>query len=247
MTGLSIAGNGLSMVALRNHAQVGKTAASSMEKLATGSRINRGADDPAGLISSEDLKAALASLDAESRGMDRADAVANVADGALEEISQLLGDAQAAAVAMANTGGMSRAERDAHRMEIDSARQSAERIVATTRFNGARVLDGNTTLSAGGESVRIERIDTSDLGAAMSQVATLRGKIGALQKNAIGSQQRSNAAAVENVAAAYSAIHDTDYAGETAALARGQLLRRSTLGVLGLANSLPRDGLSLLA
>jgi flagellin len=247
MTGLSINTNGPSMIAVRNYSQISKVVASSMEKLATGSRINRGADDPAGLISSEDLRAALASLDAESRGMERTDAVANVADGALAEVSELLSDANAAEVAMANKGGMSRAERDAHQMEIDSARQSAERIVATTRFNGERVLGGNTTLSAGGESIKIERIDTGDLGAAMSQVATLRGKIGAFQKNVIGSQQRSNAAAIENTAAAYSAIRDTDYAAETAALSRGQLLQRSTLGVLVMANSLPRNGLSLLA
>jgi flagellin-like hook-associated protein FlgL len=173
--------------------------------------------------------------------------VANVADGALAEVSELLSDAHAAEVAMANTGGMSRAERDAHQMEIDSARQSADRIMATTRFNGERVLNGNTTLSAGGESVRIERVDTGDLGAAMSQVATLRGKIGAFQKNVIGSQQRSTAAAIENTAAAYSAIHDTDYAAEISALTRGQMLQRSTLSVLAMANSLPRHGLNLLA
>src|SRR5262245_11641775 len=129
MSGLVINSYGPAMVALRHFAQASWAVASSMEKLATGSRINRGADDPAGLISSEDLRGALASLDAESRGMERADAVAQVADGALAEVSDLLSDAHAAEVAMANTGGMSRAERDARQMEIDWARQSADRIV----------------------------------------------------------------------------------------------------------------------
>jgi flagellin len=109
MSTFSINTNPSSLIAQRNYAAANGLVSSSLQKMATGSRINRGADDPAGLISSEQLSAALASLDAESSGMDRADAVANVADGALSEVSGLLSDANAAAVANANTGGMSQA------------------------------------------------------------------------------------------------------------------------------------------
>jgi flagellin len=232
-------------VATRYFAEAGAAMNASLEKLATGSRINRGSDDAAGLISSEQLSAALAMLEAESRGAERADAAASVADGALAEVSDLLSDAAAAEVAMANTGGMSRAEREAYQMEIDSARRSVERIASTTTFNGQKVLDGSMTLGSGGQSVSVP--STGDLRAAASEVATMRGRIGAFQKNDLAPRMRSMAVEFENTAAAYSAIRDTDYAAETANLARARILRASTAGVLALANSEPRGALNLLA
>ncbi len=186
-------------VALARRLEQGDVAvASSMEKLATGLRINRGADGPAGLIASEDLRAALKVLEAEARAMERTDMVANVADGALGEMSELLSDANAAEVAMANSAGLSDAEREAYQMEIDSARQSVDRIAATTTFNGQKLLDGSMTLSSGGASVALDRIAVEGGGGfeeAMDQVAMLRGEIGAFQKNALGAQLRSAASA----------------------------------------------------
>jgi flagellin len=280
MTVGPIGSAGPSTTAQRNFAVAGRTLAASFEKLATGFRINRGADDPAGLITSEQLRAMLAALEAEASGAERADAAANVAEGALSEVSNLLGDAAAAAVAAANTGGMSQAERDAHQFEIDSALQSIDRIAATTTFNGRRVLDGSLALSVGGGSIEIGSAAASDLGqvtidgehfrlsdarsggrldssaggapqgtisAAVEQVAEMRGRIGAFQKDVIGPHLRSSATAYENTAAANSVIRDTDYAAEISVLARGQLLRRSTAAVLGIANSLPGRALNLLA
>src|SRR5262249_9099460 len=140
MSTLSINSNLQSMVAQRNYAAASGVVNSSLLRMATGSRINRGADDPAGMITSDQLSAALATLSAESSGAERTDAIANVADGALSEVSGLLSEANAAAVANANTGGMSQAERDANQMEIDSALQSVDRIAGTTTFDGQRVL-----------------------------------------------------------------------------------------------------------
>lgn len=253
---------------------------SSLLKLSTASRINRAADDPAGLISSEQLSAALASLEAESSGMDRADAIANTADGALSEVSSLLSDANAAAVAAANTAGLSPAERDAYQMEIDSALQAADRIAHTTTFNGQRLLDGTMTLTAGGASQPISSTALTDLGqtaingtsyrlsdamsggpldsrtnpagaqqsiaAAISQVATIRGQIGAFQKDQIEPARRASAAQFENTAAAYSQIHDTDYATESANLSRAQTLQASAAMLLDISNTNPRRVLSML-
>ena len=136
----------------------------SLERLATGWRINRGADDPAGLISSEHLRSQLAALDAESRALTRAEHVAATADGALGEIADLLVDAEGLAVAAANTAGMSDAEREAYQMQMDSTLQSAQRIAATTTFNGTRLLDGNFTMSVGDASVTMASGDPSDIG-----------------------------------------------------------------------------------
>ncbi len=136
----------------------------SLERLSTGYRINRGADDPAGLIASESLRSQLAQLDAESRALTRTEHVASTADAALGEISDLLIDADGLAVAAANTGGTSEAEREAYQMELDAKLQTAQRIAATTTFNGARLLDGSLNLSVGDAGVSVPSADPSDIG-----------------------------------------------------------------------------------
>lgn len=244
--------SGALLMAQHNLTRADGVVASAMQKLATGLRINRGADDPAGLITSENLRAALASLEAESRSMERSDAVANVADGALAEVSGLLADAQGAAVAMANTAGMSDAERAAHQMEMDSAMQSVDRIAATTTFNGQRVFGADMTLHAGDASLELAGFsapsgtDAEALSDAAAMIASMRGEIGAFQANAIEPQLRSNAATMENTMGANSLIRDTDFAAEVANLARARVLQASALGVLALAGSEPLGAAEML-
>jgi len=137
---------------------------SSFEKLSTGLRINRGADDPAGLIASENLRAALSALDAESRVLVRSQQVVDTADAALGEVSNLLVEAEGLAVASANTAGMSEAEIEANQMELDSIMQSVDRIANTTSFNGDKLLDGSATVNAAGGSLDISSVMTNDLG-----------------------------------------------------------------------------------
>ena len=240
-----------SPIALANLAKAGKAFDSSLVKLATGSRINRAADDPAGLITSENLRAALAAIESESRAHERTDAVANVADGALAEVSGLLNDANAAAVAGANSAGLSQAERDGYQLEIDSARQSIERIVSTTEFIGQRLFDGGVTLSSGDASVAIPSIAAPDatqdsIAAAIAHVSTARAQIGAFQKYSLGAQSRAADAARENIAAANSVIRDTDFAAESAALARAHVLKASGLMASSVASGSPRIVLGLL-
>ncbi len=134
-----------------------------LHRLSTGLRINSGADDPAGLIASENLRAVLATLEAESRAVERADAVTRTADGALEEVSSLLRRAESLAVANAGDG-VSDAEREANQLEIDSILQSADRIAYTTEFNGQRLLDGSFSSRAVGETLDIESALVRDLG-----------------------------------------------------------------------------------
>ena len=134
------------------------------ERLSTALRINSGADDPSGLISSERLSAEIAALEAESRVMDRQQAVANVAEGALREVTSLTSEAQALAVANANTAGMSDAEREANQMQLDSIAQSIDRAVQTTSFNGERVFDGEQVLSVGGDALALPELSLSDIG-----------------------------------------------------------------------------------
>ena len=232
------------LAALRTHNAHSKSLATSLERLSTGYRINRGADDPAGLITSESLRAALAGLEAESRSLQRADHVAATADAAMGEISDLLVEAEGLVVANANTAGMSDEEIAANRMEIDSIVSSVNRIAGTTTFNGQKLLDGSATLTAAGQTLTIESVAMGPIGegadaltalaAARSNVGEQRARLGAFQTHTIGSRLNAINVSIENVAAANSVIRDTDYGRETANLARLSLLTNVSLRMAGI-------------
>jgi flagellin len=82
--------------------------------------------------------------------------------------------------------------------------------------------------------------------AALNQVSSLSGRLGAFQANTIGATVRSLGVAVENSTAAQSIIRDTDFATETAKLTRGQILVNASTNILGLSNQTPQSALQLL-
>ena len=84
------------------------------------------------------------------------------------------------------------------------------------------------------------------ISAAIKQVSTLRGRLGAFQKNVVGSTISSLSVALENTTAAESAIRDTDFAAETANMTRSQILSQAATQSLALANSAPQQVLSLI-
>ena len=81
---------------------------------------------------------------------------------------------------------------------------------------------------------------------AINQISTLRGRLGAFQKNVVGSTIRALGVAFENTSAAESTIRDTDFASETAELTRSQILVNAATQSLGIANSNPQSALALL-
>lgn len=136
----------------------------SLERLSTGLRINRGSDDPAGLIASQNLSAMLTSLEADARTMGRADHVAGVAEGALGAASDLLQEANSLAVQAANTDGLSLEEKEALQSQMDSILSAVDRLGVNTKFNGDTLLDGTTTVSAGDESLDLPELSSTALG-----------------------------------------------------------------------------------
>ncbi|MFN7742764.1 MAG: flagellin, partial [Phycisphaerales bacterium] len=78
------------------------------------------------------------------------------------------------------------------------------------------------------------------------QVSSLRGRLGAFQKNTVGATIRNLGVSLENSAAAESVIRDADFARETASLTRSQILSSAAQNSLGLANSQPQSALQLL-
>ncbi|GIW77327.1 MAG: hypothetical protein KatS3mg104_2390 [Phycisphaerae bacterium] len=100
---------------------------------------------------------------------------------------------------------------------------------------------GNNSL-VGGNTVQAQKIITE----AIRQVSTIRGRLGALQKNVLETNINSLNVALENVTASESAIRDADFAAETAALTRSQILVQANTSVLAQANSNPQNVLALL-
>ncbi len=104
------------------------------------------------------------------------------------------------------------------------------------------IKNGKTNAIGSDNSMVAERIVVE----AINQVAVIRGRLGGLQRNQIETNMNSQRVALENVTAAESAIRDADIAVEVAALTRAQILVQSTTSILGLANQLPQNVLSLL-
>ncbi|MHC4428418.1 MAG: flagellin [Planctomycetota bacterium] len=135
----------------------------SLERLSTGKRINRGSDDPAGLISSENLRAAVKALESDIRVFERADHMATVADGGLEVASSLLAEAQGLVVANASDA-LSDEEKQANQLALDSIMATIDRVTGGTEFNGKKLLDGSATIQAGEAEHDLASAHTSDLG-----------------------------------------------------------------------------------
>jgi flagellin len=115
----------------------------SLNRLATGLKINRGADNPAGLIASENLRSHLRGLEAASSNIDRAHAVLSVAETGMSQVGSLLRDLDGLVVAAANTAGMSKGERQALQLQADSILQTIDRLGVSTGFAGSKQLDGS--------------------------------------------------------------------------------------------------------
>ncbi|MBN2560373.1 MAG: flagellin [Phycisphaerae bacterium] len=115
----------------------------SLERLSSGLRINRGADDPAGLIVSESLRAEMESARQAIANSQRAANVISTTEGALNEVASLLNDIQSKIIEAANVGAVSDDEIRANQIQIDSAIESITRIANTTTFAGRKLLNGS--------------------------------------------------------------------------------------------------------
>jgi len=161
---ISIGGGSIFLAAQRMLNINSRLLASSLERLATGYRINRGSDDPAGLIASENLRAALAGLEAEAKALGRSDHVAAVAEGGLAGTSDILIEANGLAITAANTAGLSEGEKQAIQGQLDSMLATIDSTASNTTFNGDPLLDGTATITAGNATLSLPNAATGNLG-----------------------------------------------------------------------------------
>lgn len=113
-----------------------------LERLSTGLRINRGADDPAGLITSERLRSEMSAIGKAVSNSERAASVIATTEGALSEVSELLNSIKGLIIEASNTGGISPEELEANQLQIDSAIDAITRISNTASFAGLQLLNG---------------------------------------------------------------------------------------------------------
>ena len=135
--------------AINNLARVGTALALSNRRLSTGQQITRAADNPAGVIAVANFDRQIAEIDATTRNGERINSMIDTADGALSQISSLLGAIHSNTVAAAGSTCTAE-ERAAYQAEIDSAINAIDTLVNTTTFNGARLLDGGIGFTTSG-------------------------------------------------------------------------------------------------
>jgi len=133
----------------------------SIQRLSSGLRINRGADDPAGLSISERLRSEIKAVHQAIANTQRASSILATAEGALDEVASLLNDIQQKVVEAANRGALSEDEIKAHQLQVDTAISSITRIANTTTFAGRQLVNGSLDYITSG--VNTSRIDVLNI------------------------------------------------------------------------------------
>ncbi|GAA5132057.1 flagellin [Thalassotalea piscium] len=241
------------------------------QRLSSGKRINSARDDAAGLQISSRLSAQINGLNQASRNANDAISLAQTAEGALDEYTGALQRMRTLAVQSSN-GSNNTADRAALNAEYTELTAELTRISDDTEFGGVKLLNAgyqeafqigankgqlititiSKKLSAGGVSVK-QGVSTftkaqsviTKIDAALKTVNGVRADLGAKQ-NRFSSIIRSNDITSENVSASRSRIEDTDFAAETAKLARSSVLQQASSSMLAQANQQPQIALSLL-
>ena len=162
-----------SLVAQRVLSKNNKQLNTSLERLSTGLKINSGADNPAGLIASENLRAEQTGIKAALSNAERAGNVIATAEGGLAEVSSLLNELQGLVSEAANTGGLSDEEIGANQIQVDSILSTINRLSGSVNFQGKKLLDGSLDYTRTGADLGSKvtnlRVNSSKLTAGASK------------------------------------------------------------------------------
>ncbi|MCC6155868.1 MAG: flagellin FliC [Candidatus Hydrogenedentes bacterium] len=243
----------------------------SLERLASGLRINRAADDAAGLAISENFRTVIRGSQVAQRNAQDGISLLQTAEGALETTTNMLQRIRELAVQAAN-GTYSAANRLSLDSEVQQLLQQIDDIATDTEFNGLRVLSAaqSVTLQAGAQpgqtlviavngaktnDIGVNTVNISSVGTAVSalstidqalrSVTTLRSSLGAFQ-NRLEFTITTLSIQEENSTASDSALRDADIARETIAFTRNQILVSAGTSVLAQSNVIPQTALQLL-
>jgi flagellin len=268
----SILNNVSALAASRQLQITGQGMQQTIQRLTTGQRINKASDDAAGLGISNKLNADIRVAGQGARNANDGVSYLQVADGVLDEVTNLL--TRAAELAeQAKTGTIS----DSNRTDIDAEFQNIIKTIAdigqNTKFNGTDIYGVSATVSVGGFTaigISVATISSSSVSAlgmtaqidslttafaassavdlitlAIDSVSTVRASIGAAMQQ-LTSVSNSLGIQVENFTAAYSQIRDANISDEVVNLTKFQILNQSGTSALSQANQASQSILALL-
>ena len=257
--------------AYRNLSTNASNGQKNLEKLSSGYRINRSADDAAGLAISEQMRSKINGLDQATSNANDAIGLIQTAEGALTETHSMLQRMVTLATQSAN-GTYNSTARTAIGEEVTALKAELNRIASTTDYNGVKPLNQTTDITVqigptsgetlaiasakmGSSALSVAGIDVSTVSKANSAITTInkaintvsthRAKLGASQnrlEHTINNLKTTN----ENMTAAESRIRDTDMAKEMAAFTKNNILNQAAQSMLSQANQQPQGVLSLL-
>ncbi len=265
------------LTAMNSNRQLGMVTgqqAKSSEKLSSGYRINRAADDAAGLTISEKMRSQIRGLNKASSNAQDGISLIQTAEGALNEVHSILQRMNELATQAANDPNTT-ADRGAIQSEIDQLVSEIDRIQSTTQFNTMNLLDGTFSskklqvgsLSGQAITINIGNMNASTIGikaanmkvssfskaggvmsavaGALSKVSAQRSTLGALQ-NRLEHTIANLDVAAENTQSAESRIRDTDMASEMVQYSKNNILAQAGQSMLAQANQATQGVLSLL-
>lgn len=262
------------IAALNSYRQLGgnnSAVSKNLEKLSSGYRINRAADDAAGLAISEKMRGQIVGLQTAQKNANDGISLVQTAEGALTEVHDMLNRMRELATQAAN-GIYTNTDREKLQDEVTELTAEINRIAENTDFNGTKLLDGSldTSLQIGDTAtqsiavkvdgagfatiapagVNIATIDgaktaITTISTAVGNISTIRSKLGAIQ-NRLEHTINNLGVTTENMTAAESRIRDTDMAEEMMAYTKNNILVQAAQAMLAQANTVPQGVLQLL-
>jgi flagellin len=253
---------------LSNLAKVAKESGKSFERLSSGKRLNKASDGPAEAAVVANLEASVKILGQATRNVGDTSAALQIADGATEQIQNLVVRQQELATQSAN-GSLSDEQRGALQAEYSSLSQEITRISETTQFNGKKLLSGETisaqvgTDASANSTITTQGINPAALSsaAASQNIGTQAGAQSAISAlndlsstlsqqrgEAIGAVQSRLASAESSISTrriaeeeSRSRIADADVAEESLSLVRNQILAQTSASLVAQASRLDRN------
>ncbi len=251
---------------------VGGKQSKSTEKLSSGYKINRAADDAAGLTISEKMRSQIRGLNKASTNAEDGISLIQTAEGALNEAHDILQRMNELATQAANDTNTT-SDRTAIQEEMNALSSELNRISSTTQFNAMNLIDGSFTgknlqvgsLSGQKIAISIANMNAGSIGVsglsvmsfasagaamdaiqnAISKVSTQRSALGAVQ-NRLEHTVKNLDTTAENTQAAESRIRDVDMAEEMVEYSKNQILMQAGQSMLAQANQQTQGVLSLL-
>ncbi len=263
--------NVASLNSQRNLTRASDELGTSFTRLSSGLRINSAKDDAAGLQIGTRLQTQVNGLNQGARNANDGISLAQTAEGALDETTNMLQRMRVLALQSAN-GSNTTADRAALNKEYTELQNEINRVASTTTFGGVKLLDGTYTaafqvgpdanqtitvrvsvsmdattlgVTAGISTAANAQTAIADLSSALATVNDQRADLGAKQ-NRFSSTIRNLTNISENVSASKSRIMDADFAAESAAMARNTVMQQAASSMLTQANQQPQIALSLL-